>query len=146
MNRNKKFIKEFATMTIAIFCILIAALMPIVCAGIAKAGKFKTHPRDGGFDNRNPREWLASQDGYRKWANSAQANCWEVLPFFAAAVIVNHMLGGAGILANVLAVVFIVLRSAFVYLYITGNQGVRSMVWGAAFAANIAIFFLTMFK
>jgi uncharacterized MAPEG superfamily protein len=133
-------------MTIAIFCILIAALMPLVCAGIAKSGTFKTHPRDGGFDNRNPRDWLASQEGYRKWANNAQANCWEALPFFAAAVIVNHMLGGAGVLANALAVAFIVLRCAFVYLYVTGKQGMRSIVWIAALAVNIVIFFLTVFK
>jgi uncharacterized MAPEG superfamily protein len=133
-------------MTLAIFCIFLAAIMPIVCAGIAKAGSFKTHPRDGGFDNRNPRDWLAKQEGYRKWANAAQANCWEALPFFAAAVIVNHMLGGAGVLANALAVAFIVLRSAFVYLYVTGKQGVRSIAWTAALAVNIAIFFLTVFK
>ena len=132
-------------MTIALFCILLAALMPIACAGIAKSGAFKTHPREGGFDNRNPRDWLDKQEGYRKWANNAQANCWEALPFFAAAVIVNHMLGGAGVLANALAVVFIVLRCTFVYLYVTGKQGVRSMVWIAAFAVNIAIFFLTVF-
>jgi uncharacterized MAPEG superfamily protein len=133
-------------MTIALFCILIAALMPIACAGIAKAGTFTTHPRDGGFDNRNPRDWLGKQEGYRKWANNAQANCWEALPFFAAAAIVNHMLGGAGVLANALAVTFIVLRCVFVYLYVTGKQGGRSILWIAAFAVNIAIFFLTVFK
>jgi uncharacterized MAPEG superfamily protein len=123
-------------MTIALFCILIAALMPIACAGIAKAGTFTTHPRD----------WLGKQEGYRKWANNAQANCWEALPFFAAAAIVNHMLGGAGVLANALAVTFIVLRCVFVYLYVTGKQGGRSILWIAAFAVNIAIFFLTVFK
>ncbi|TAG06078.1 MAG: glutathione metabolism protein [Betaproteobacteria bacterium] len=133
-------------MTIALFCIVLAALMPIACAGIAKWGAFGTHPRDGGFDNRNPRDWLAKQEGYRKWANFAQANCWEALPFFAAAVIVNHMLGGAGVVANALAVAFIALRALFVYLYVTGKQGVRSMVWTAALAVNLAIFFLTVVK
>lgn len=129
-------------MTFAIFTILIAALMPIVCAGIAKAGKFKTHPRDGGLDNRNPRDWLAKQDGYRKWANAAQQNCWEALPFFASAVIVNHILGGAGITTNLLAVTFIVLRMLFVYCYVTGKHGKRSLAWVAALATNITIFLL----
>lgn len=129
-------------MTIAIFTILLAALMPIVCAGIAKYGMFSKHPRDGGFDNRNPRDWLAKQEGYRKWANAAQQNCWEALPFFASAVIVNHILGGAGITANLLAVVFIVLRVMFVYLYVTGKQAIRSLVWVMALAVNIALFFL----
>ena len=39
-------------MPLAIVCILLAGLLPIVSTGIAKAG-FK------GYDNRNPREWLA---------------------------------------------------------------------------------------
>ncbi|MGL4232026.1 MAG: MAPEG family protein [Casimicrobium sp.] len=129
-------------MTFALFTIFLVAIMPIVCAGIAKAGMFKVHPREGGFDNRNPRDWLAKQEGYRKWANAAQQNCWEALPFFAAAVIVNHILGGAGLTANVLAIAFVLLRVLFVYLYLTGKQGIRSLVWIAAFAVNIAIFFL----
>ncbi len=129
-------------MTLAIFTILIVALMPIACAGIAKAGMFKTHPREGGFDNRNPRDWLAKQEGYRKWANAAQQNCWEALPFFAAAVIVNHITGGAGITTNVLALAFVLLRVFFVYFYVTGRQGVRSIVWIAAYAINLAIFVL----
>ncbi len=128
-------------MTIALFCIVLAAIMPIVCAGIAKSGSFKTHPRDGGYDNRNPRDWLSKQEGYRKWANAAQDNCFEALPFFAAAVIVNHVLGGAGVVANALAVTFIVLRALYVYLYLTGKQQIRSLVWVAAFAVNVAIFF-----
>jgi uncharacterized MAPEG superfamily protein len=133
-------------MTLSIFCIFLAAIMPIVCAGVAKAGKFTVHPRDGGFDNRNPRDWLAKQDGYRKWAHAAQGNCWEALPFFAAAVIVNHMLGGAGVVANVLAITFIALRCLFVYLYVTGNQGARSIVWTLAMLVNVALFFVTVFK
>jgi uncharacterized MAPEG superfamily protein len=131
-------------MTFAIFTIFLVAIMPIVCAGIAKAGTFKTHPREGGFDNRNPREWLAKQEGYRKWADAAQQNCWEALPFFAAAVIANHVTGGAGITTNLLAIAFVLLRVLFVYLYVTGKQSLRSIVWAAALAVNIAIFFLPM--
>ena len=43
-------------MTLALWCLLVAALLPIACAGIAKWG-FQ------GFDNNNPREWLARQQG-----------------------------------------------------------------------------------
>jgi len=45
-------------MNVAIASLLVAGLMPIVCAGIAKAGKKN-------YDNHNPREWLAQQTGYR---------------------------------------------------------------------------------
>jgi uncharacterized MAPEG superfamily protein len=129
-------------MTFAIFTILLVALMPIVCAGIAKYGTFSKHPRDGGFDNRNPRDWLAKQEGYRKWANAAQQNSWEALPFFASAVIVNHILGGAGITANLLAIAFVLLRALYIYLYLTGKQAMRSLVWLAAVVVNVVMFLL----
>jgi uncharacterized MAPEG superfamily protein len=133
-------------MTIALFCIFLAAVIPFVCAGISKAGSFNKHPRDGGYDNRNPRDWITQQSGYRKWADAAQANSFEALPFFTAAVIVNHMLGGAGVVANALAAAFIVLRAIYVWLYVTGRQAARSTVWTIALMVNVAIFFLTIFK
>jgi uncharacterized MAPEG superfamily protein len=131
-------------MTLALFTILLIALLPIVCAGIAKYGTFSKHPRDGGFDNRNPRDWLAKQEGYRKWANAAQQNSWEALPFFASAVIANHILGGAGITTNLLAIAFVSLRVLYVYLYLTGKQAIRSIVWLSALLVNIAIFLLPL--
>jgi uncharacterized MAPEG superfamily protein len=131
-------------MTIALFCILLAALMPIVCAGLAKGSAMKVSHRDGGYDNRNPRDWIAKQDGFRKWAQAAQENSWEALPFFAAAVIVSHMLGVTGWLPNALAVLFIALRVAYVWLYVTARQKQRSMVWTVAYFVNIAIFLLPL--
>jgi uncharacterized MAPEG superfamily protein len=129
-------------MTFAIFTILLVALMPIACAGIAKYGTFSKHPRDGGFDNRNPRDWLAKQEGYRKWANAAQQNSWEALPFFASAVIVNHILGAGGITTNLLAIAFVLLRALYIYLYLTGKQAMRSLVWLAAVVVNVVMFLL----
>lgn len=133
-------------MTIALFCILLAAVMPIVCAGMAKGAAMRVPRRDGGYDNRNPRDWIASQDGFRKWAQAAQENCWEALPFFAAAVIVCHMLGVIGWLPNALAVAFIVLRCIYIALYVTAKSKWRSYVWLTAFTVNIAIFLLPLLR
>ena len=72
----------FARFTIAYWCILFAAILPIVCAGIAKYGMFNIHPKQGGYDNNNPRAWLAKQSDWRARANAAQANTFEALPFF----------------------------------------------------------------
>ncbi len=127
-------------MTIALFCILLAAIMPIVCAGLSKGKAMSVSRREGGYDNRNPRDWIKTQEGFSKWADAAQANCWEALPFFAAAVIVSHMLGVVGWLPNALAVLFIVLRIVYVWLYVTARQRERSLVWSVAFLVNIAIF------
>ena len=133
-------------MTIALFCILLAAVMPIVCAGLAKGRDMNVSHREGGYDNRNPRDWIARQQGFKKWAQSAQENCWEALPFFAAAVIVSHMLGVIGWLPNALALAFIVLRAIYIAFYVTGKQRQRSLVWMAAFSVNAAIFLLPIFR
>ena len=133
-------------MTIALFCILLATLIPIVCAGLAKGKSMTVSHKDGGYDNRSPRDWLAKQEGFKKWAQAAQENSWEALPFFAAAVIVSHMLGVIGWLPNALAVAFIVLRVIYVWLYVSAKQNARSLVWTTAFFVNIAIFLLPIFK
>ncbi len=133
-------------MTIALFCILIAAIMPIVCAGLSKGGAIGKPRSQGGFDNLDPRGWQAKQDGFRKWANNAQANCWEALPFFGMAIISSHMLGVVGSLVDGLALAFIALRIVYIGLYVTGKQMARSIVWVLALGVNIAIFLLPLAK
>ena len=68
-------------MTIAYACVLFMGLFPYVAAGIAKKGF--DH-----YDNSMPRQWLAKQTGFRARANAAQANLFESLPLFFAAVII----------------------------------------------------------
>ena len=75
--------------TVALWCVFVAALLPIGCAGVAKAGMFGKPRREGGYDNENPRVWLARQKDWRARANAAQANSFEALPFFMAAVIID---------------------------------------------------------
>lgn len=128
--------------TMAYWCVLVAALLPIVCAGLAKWGTFTKPRREGGFDNAAPRTWLARQTGWRARANAAQANSFEALPFFIGAVIVAHQLGAPQTRLDILAFVYIVLRLLFVLLYVAGLPTLRSVVWALALAVNIAIFFI----
>ena len=65
-------------MTIAYWCVLIAAVIPLISIGIAKAGGER-------YNNRHPRVWLDKQQGYRARAAAAEANSFEAFPFFAAA-------------------------------------------------------------
>ncbi|MEO8391120.1 MAG: MAPEG family protein [Polaromonas sp.] len=131
----------FARFTIAYWCVLIAALMPIVCAGIAKYGTMGTPRRDGGFDNNNPRGWLARQTDWRARANAAQANTFEALPFFFAAVIIAHILQAGQTRLDILALLFIVLRIAYVMMYIADLPKARSAIWAAALFINVIILF-----
>ena len=132
----------FARFTVAYWCVLIAALLPIVCAGIAKSGKFKTPRREGGYDNHDPRQWLARQTDWRARANAAQANSFESLPFFIGAVIIAHQLGAIQARLDILAFVFIVLRLLYIMMYVAGLPTARSIVWSLALAVNIGILFI----
>ncbi|MES2912861.1 MAG: MAPEG family protein [Pseudomonadota bacterium] len=131
----------FARFTFAYWCLLVAAMLPIICAGIAKYGTFDKPRRDGGFDNHNPRAWLARQTDWRARANAAQANTFEALPFFFAAVIIAHQLQARQALVDILAFMFVVLRIAYVLMYIADMAKTRSSVWAVALVINICILF-----
>ena len=130
-----------ARFTFAYWCVLVAALLPIVCAGIAKWGAFGKPRRDGGFDNENPRAWLARQTDWRARANAAQANSFESLPFFIGAVVIAHLLGAYQTRLDLLAFVYVVLRVVFILLYVANLANVRSLVWSLALVVNVAILF-----
>ncbi len=132
----------YAPCSLAYWCVFVAALLPIVCAGIAKWGMFTRPPQQGGYDNANPRAWLAAQGEWRARANAAQANSFESLPFFMGAVIIAHQLGADQTRLDVLAGAFIVLRMAFVALYVANLPTLRTVAWTLAFAVNVGILFL----
>ena len=131
----------FVRFTLAYWCVLVAALLPIVCAGIAKWGTFTTPRRDGGFDNHEPRSWLARQKDWRARANAAQANSFEGLPFFIGAVLAALQLGAPQARVDLLALLYVLLRLGFIITYVGGLATLRSAVWGLAFAVNVAILF-----
>ncbi len=131
-----------AHFTIAYWCVLVAALLPIVCAGIAKSGMFGKSRRDGGYDNHDPRSWLARQTDWRARANAAQANSFEAFPFFIGAVIIAHQLGAHQGRLDILAFAFVVLRMLYIMMYVADMATVRSAMWSLALAANIAILFV----
>lgn len=70
-------------MTVANYCMIVAALLPVLCAALAKSGGYGKRRRDGGFDNHDPRSWLSRQTGWQARANAAQANGFEALPLFS---------------------------------------------------------------
>ncbi|ART48799.1 MAPEG family protein [Acidovorax carolinensis] len=131
-----------ARFTVAYWCVFMAVLLPLVCAGLAKSGGFGKPRREGGYDNHDPRAWMARQSDWHARANAAQANSFEALPFFMGAVIVAHQLGAGQTLLDILAFLFIMLRIFYIMMYVSDMPKARSAVWGAAFLVNVAIFFI----
>jgi uncharacterized MAPEG superfamily protein len=128
--------------TLAYWCLLVAAFLPIICAGIAKSGMFSKPRREGGYDNHDPRAWLARQTDWRARANAAQANTFEALPFFFAAVIIAHQLGAVQLRVDILCFVWLVLRALYIIMYVGDMAKARSAVWAAALLVNVVILFV----
>jgi uncharacterized MAPEG superfamily protein len=113
--------------------VLAAALLPYVGTLTAKIGA-------GGFDNRNPRDWLSRQDGFRRRANAAQQNSFEAFPLFAAAVIVASLAGAPQPRVDLLAVVFVLARLFYTAFYVADFSTLRSLAWFVGIGSAVAIF------
>lgn len=119
-------------MTIALWCVLAAALLPFPFALAAKWS-----PR---FDNANPRDYLAALQGWRKRAHAVQLNSFEAFPPFAAGVIVAEMLQAPQNQVDGLALAFILLRLVFGLCYVGNQATLRSLVWLGAMSCTVALF------
>lgn len=119
-------------MTLAFWCVFIAGLLPYFAAGIAKSG--------GGYDNRQPREWLAKQSGRRARANSAQKNSFEAFPFFAAAVVIATLAHGNPERIDRAALIFVLCRVVYIFAYVFDFPWVRTLVWTVGIGSVVAIF------
>jgi hypothetical protein len=119
-------------MTIAAWCVLAAAIMPVLLAGVAKAGSR--------YDNARPRDFESQLEGYRRRAYAAHQNCFEAFPWFAAAVLFAQTGGAAQGRTDMLAFAFIVLRLAYAAAYLADRPTLRSGLWTAAFGCAVAIF------
>ena len=117
----------------AFACVLIAGLLPYVCAGAAKWG-FKN------FDNHNPRQWLAQQTGFRARGNAAQANSFEAFPFFAAGVIIATMAQVDAARIDLYAMVFVAARVGFIVCYLADKAGLRSLCWLVGLLSVVGLF------
>ena len=119
-------------MHLAYWMILAAALLPYAMARLARSG--------GGIDNRNPRLGLDGLQGWRRRADWAQRNHFEVLPAFASAVLVSEMAHAPQPWIDGLAVLFVLLRLAYSGAYLADRAGLRSATWVGGMLCVVALF------
>jgi uncharacterized MAPEG superfamily protein len=122
-------------MTIAFWCVLVAALLPYV--PVSLASRF--------LDPKTPRKGVANLEGLPARAYAAHLNAFEAFPPFAAAVIISHVVEGASGLVNGLAVLFIVARLAHMGFYLSDRQPLRSASFTVGLIVVIVIFVQTAF-
>jgi uncharacterized MAPEG superfamily protein len=124
-------------MTVALWCVLIAAILPLVATGVAKF--VGTRER---YDNRDPRAFLERQQGLSRRADNAQKNAFEAFPFFAAAVIVATLLKASPAQVDAAAVTFIIARVAYLGAYLADLPGLRSAFWVVGWLCCVILFLL----
>src|SRR5712691_6685719 len=100
----------------------------------------------GQFDNSKPRDPAFYDDPIRARALGAHLNGIEAFPFFAAAVLLAEFRAAPQNLINELAVLFLIVRIAYVLTYIGNRPRLRSILWNVGFTINIVIYFLPLIR
>ena len=123
-------------MTVAYWCILVAAFLPYVWTVVAKRSGER-------YDNRDPRGWLARQQNpLSVRANSAQLNAFEAFAPFAASVLMAQFAGVEAGLVSLLAMAFVAFRILHGVLYLTGRHLLRSTAWAGGYFCVIGLMVL----
>lgn len=93
------------------------------------------------YDNAKPRDPAFYDDPLRARALGAHQNGIEAFPFFAIAVLLAEFRSAPQNLINELAVLFLIVRVAYVLTYLGDRPTLRSILWSIGFAINLGIFF-----
>jgi uncharacterized MAPEG superfamily protein len=128
------------TMTVAEWCIFGAVMLYLMTIAPVKAIGFRR------FDNSKPRDPAFYDDPIRARALGAHINGIETFPFFAAAILLAEFRSAPQNLIDELAVLFLIVRIAYVFTYLGDRPTLRSILWSVGFAINVAIFFLPAIK
>jgi uncharacterized MAPEG superfamily protein len=127
-------------MTVAEWCVFGAVLLYLLTIAPFKALSA------GQFDNSKPRDPAFYDDPIRSRALGAHFNGIETFPFFAAAVLLAEFRAAPPNLINELAVLFLIVRVAYVFTYLGNRPTLRTILWNIGFVINTAIFFLPFIR
>ena len=123
-------------MLIAYGCIIVAACLPYLWAVLAKTSA-------PGYNNKDPRGWVARQESYRvRNAYAAHLNAFEAFPAFAAAVLMAQFAQVDAQHVAWLSMAFIAFRILHGIFYLAALQALRSLAWLSGFASVIALMLL----
>ena len=127
-------------MTVAEYCIFACvAIYLLTIVSVKRLGS-------GQYDNSKPRDPAFYEDAIRARALGAHQNGIEAFPFFAVAVLLAEFRAAPQNLINELAVLFVIVRIAYVFTYVGNRPRLRSILWNLGFVINVAIFFLPLLR
>lgn len=128
-------------MNTVIACLLTLCILPVACSWIS--GYYR-RAQLGSIDNKEPRLQSAQLTGAGARAVAAQANSWEALAIFMAAVVALAISGvDLAQVAN-LALTFTVLRALYIAFYIGNLDTLRSLTFIGGFGICIYLFYTAL--
>lgn len=128
-------------MNTVIGCLLILCILPIVCAWI---GGYHKQKQLGKVDNKEPRAQAQQLTGAGARAVAAQANSWEALAVYSAAVLAVFISGiGFGEITT-LSMVLVALRIVYIPAYLANQDIVRSLIFLGSFGICMYFFYLAL--
>jgi uncharacterized MAPEG superfamily protein len=126
-------------MTIPLWSLLIASVLPYVWFGVASNLRKQEF---GVADNFHPRLQEAKQTDRGARAMGASANAFEALAVFAPAVLFAHFQAAASPFAAALAMTWVGLRVGHGVAYLANKPALRTACFALASACAIALYFV----
>ena len=121
--------------------LLIMCILPLTCAWIAGYYRQK---QLGTVDNKEPRSQSLQLTGAGARAVAAQANSWEALAVFSAALLAIFISGVTLESITTLVTVFVALRVAYIVAYIKDWDKARSVIFIAGYGICIYLLYLAL--
>lgn len=128
-------------METVISSLLVLSILPIACSWIAG---YHRKQQLGNIDNKEPRAQSSRLTGAGARAVAAQANSWEALAVFSAAVLAISLSGVALDSIATLAIVFTALRVLYIPLYLGNLDALRSLVFLVCYGICMYLFYLAL--
>jgi uncharacterized MAPEG superfamily protein len=124
-------------MTITLWSLLVAALLPYVWFGVATPLRKQEF---GELDANHPRLQEAKQSGRGARAMGAHGNAFEALAVWAPAVLAAHATNPGSALAPKLALAWMAARFFHGVVYIAGIAPVRTLLFAVGVVCSVLMY------
>jgi uncharacterized MAPEG superfamily protein len=118
----------------------IVVFMPL----LAKVPLAMMMNKEGGYDNRLPREQQKNLQGLGARSKAAHENCFEATTFFAPTILLVLALNAVNHTTAYLCVTFVVVRLAYLVCYWSDWHLLRSVFWGIGMVTLAAHYYLLL--
>jgi len=122
-------------MTILIWCLIIATLLPT----LAKAPVAYAQQKAGGYNNKHPRSQQAQLEGFGARALAAHKNAYESLTYIIPAFLLAMITNNTGNTFELLAITVVASRVVFNVFYLINQDILRSLSWFVGIGCSIAM-------